>query len=266
MTCTDATIDRLRRRVLTMIAETGSGHPGSSLSCLHCIAVLYFDVMQGVVEHARDRDRFVLSKGHAAPALYAVLEALRVLELGPKDRLREVGSVLQGHPDKARTRGIEASSGSLGQGLSIGVGMALELRRRHIQARTFVLLGDGELQEGQNWEAAGAAAHFGVDSLTAIVDRNGHQHDGPTEDVLALGALADRWRSFGWQVTEVDGHSLQELRFALTQPASRPTAVIAHTVKAHGVPFMQWPQPWHSVRDAAELSAYASTMAGVHDA
>ncbi|MCS7480349.1 transketolase [Umezawaea endophytica] len=255
-------IAELRLRTLGLIADAGSGHPGSSLSCLHILAVAYRRVLRGVVEGDPDRDRFLLSKGHGAPALYVLLEDVGVLPTELARDLREIGSVLQGHPDRLRTPGVEASSGSLGQGLSLGVGLGLGLRRRGSPAHVHVLLGDGELQEGQVWEAAAAASHFGLANLTAVVDRNRHQHDGPTESVLALEPLADRWRAFGWEVDEIDGHDVEEVHDALLTRADRPRAVIAHTAKGYGVPFMEGDSPWHSVEDVALLRGYVRQLVG----
>jgi transketolase len=259
----DAEITVLRRRLLRLIADSGSGHPGSSLSCLHILFALYLLVLRDASTQDEDRDRFVLSKGHAAPALYVLLESTGVLNLAGTDRLRQQGSRLQGHPDRLRTPGVDASSGSLGQGLSVGMGMALGLRRRGSNARVHVLLGDGELQEGQIWEAAGAAAHFRLPNLTAIVDRNRYQHDGGTESVLAVEPLAQRWSAFGWHVTETDGHDIRALVHSLQQRHDRPHAVIAHTRKGFGVPFMEGDPPWHSVKDADLLRRYVRSSAEV---
>lgn len=253
-------IAELRSRVLRLIAEAGSGHPGSSLSCLHILAVAYRRVLRGVGTTDPDRDRFVLSKGHAAPALYVLLQDAGAL---PADRvrdLRRLGSVLQGHPDRLRTPGVEVSSGSLGQGLSMGVGLGLGLRRRGSPAHVHVLLGDGELQEGQVWEAAATAAHFGLTNLTAVVDRNRFQHDGPTESVLSLEPLVDRWQAFGWHADEIDGHDVSEIEDALRSRVGRPQVIVAHTAKGFGVPFMEGDSPWHSVKDAALLRRHVLSL------
>jgi transketolase len=252
----DDDVPRLRLRTLQLIAEAASGHPGSSLSCLHIMAVLYREVLSGVRSWAPHRDRFLMSKGHGAPALYVLLEDAGLLTSHPEDRLREPDSPLQGHPDRLRTPGVEASSGSLGQGLSIGVGLCLGLRWRGSPSHVYVLLGDGELQEGQVWEAAAAAAHFRLTNLTAIVDRNRFQHDGPTESVMALEPLADRWRSFGWHVQEIDGHDVDEIEAAVRNRPRRPSVVIAHTTKGFGVQFMEGDSPWHSVGDVTQLREY----------
>ncbi|KZM75512.1 transketolase [Nocardia terpenica] len=252
----DEALSTLRFQTLTMIADAGSGHPGSSLSCLHILAALFHKVLRGVASQDRDRDRLVLSKGHAAPALYVMLRDIGVLASDDIFGLRSIGSRLQGHPDRLRTPGVEASSGSLGQGLSMGVGLGLGLRHRNSPARVYVLLGDGELQEGQVWEAAALAGHLGLANITAIVDRNRHQHDGPTESISTLEPLADRWQAFGWEVDDVDGHDVQELAAAMVRRNSGPRVLIAHTAKGFGVPFMEGDSPWHSVKDVEVLRRY----------
>lgn len=263
----DDDIAALRLRTLELIAEAGSGHPGSSLSCLHILAVAYRRVLRGLGTADRDRDRFLLSKGHGAPALYVLLRDTGVLSDDLARDLRRLGSVLQGHPDRLRTPGVDASSGSLGQGLSMGVGLGLGLRWRDSAAHVYVLLGDGELQEGQVWEAAAAAAHFGLVNVTAVVDRNRFQHDGSTESVMSLEPLADRWRAFGWHVDEIDGHHVGEIEDALRGRPGKPHAVIAHTAKGFGVPFMEGDSPWHSVKDAALLRRHVQqAAAGGHHA
>ncbi|MFF9397060.1 transketolase [Streptomyces griseoluteus] len=260
MTPTENDVAVLRHRVLQLIANAGSGHPGSSLSCLHILQVLYRQVLRGIREQDEERDRFILSKGHAAPALYACLEEQGLFPESSDRRLREPDSILQGHPDRSRTPGIEASSGSLGQGLSQAVGLALGLGLRRNPAHVYVLLGDGELQEGQVWEAAAAASHYDLANITAIVDRNGYQHDGPTESVMTLEPLAERWRAFGWHVQEIDGHDATSIQAAVLCRPSRPSVVIAHTHKGHGVPFMEGDSPWHSVKDVEQLRQYVQRM------
>ncbi|WAU78284.1 transketolase (plasmid) [Streptomyces sp. Qhu-G9] len=260
MTDTENDVTDLRHRVLKLIAAAGSGHPGSSLSCLHILQVLYRQVLRGIREQDEQRDRFLLSKGHAAPALYVCLEEQGLFPEDGDRRLREPDSILQGHPDRLRTPGVEASSGSLGQGLSQAVGLALGMRLRDNPAHIYVLLGDGELQEGQVWEAAAAASHYNLRNITAIVDRNRHQHDGPTEAVMALEPLADRWRAFGWHVQEIDGHDGPSIKTAALARPCGPSVVIAHTHKGHGVPFMEGDSPWHSVRDADLLRRYVRQL------
>jgi transketolase len=206
-------VRKVKRLVLTMIHEAGSGHPGGSLSCVDILTVLFFKVMRHNPKNPawRDRDRFVLSKGHAAPALYAVLSEAGYFPSGELKRLRKFGSILQGHPDRKLTPGVEVSTGSLGQGLSVACGMALANRLDRRKSRVFVLLGDGECDEGQVWEAAMAAAHFKLENLIAVVDRNGMQIDGPTEKVMSIEPLAAKWKSFGWNVIQVGGHDIRSI-------------------------------------------------------
>ncbi len=235
---------QLRRHIVRMTGKAGSGHPGGSLSAADIITALYFRVLRHDPANPRwaDRDRFILSKGHAAPALYAALVESGYLNACELDTLRTVGSCLQGHCDATTTTGVEMSSGSLGQGLSFGVGVALAGRLDRKDYRVYVLLGDGECDEGQVWEAAMAAAHYKVDSLVAIVDHNEQQIDGWNKDVMNLEPLPDKWQAFGWHVLEVNGHDLTRLIEALEaakRVKGRPTAIIAHTIKGKGVSFME---------------------------
>lgn len=246
---------RLRRHVVAMTTEANSGHPGGSLSAVDILATLYFQVLRYDPGDPKwpDRDRFVLSKGHAAPALYATLAEAGFFPVPELMSLRRLGSRLQGHVDMNSTPGIEMSAGSLGQGLSATVGMAIAARLDERPCRVYALLGDGECDEGQVWEAAAAAAHFKVggqalDNLCAIVDRNRQQLDGWTEDILHLEPLIDRWRAFGWYVIQADGHDLVQLREAFDQAArvrGRPTVIIAKTVKGKGVSFMEHNLEYH---------------------
>ncbi|WP_334111009.1 transketolase [Thermodesulfitimonas autotrophica] len=239
----------IRQDVIRMLATAGSGHPGGSLSAVEILTALYFQVLRVDPRQPDDpeRDRFILSKGHACPALYATLAERGFFPLSWLEDLRRLGSPLQGHPDMRKVPGVEMSTGSLGQGLSVGVGMALAGRLRESGYRVYVLLGDGECQEGQVWEAAMAAAHYRLRNLVAIVDRNGLQIDGPTEEVLALEPLADKWKAFGWSVITVNGHDFGELfsAFESVGYARRPTAIIARTVKGKGVSFMESQVDWH---------------------
>lgn len=239
----------IRRHIVNMIAEVGSGHPGGSLSAVEILTTLYFGVMKidPNVPNDPERDRFILSKGHAAPVLYATLAERGYFAVETLSSFRRLGSPLQGHPDMRKVPGVEMSTGSLGQGLSVGVGMALGARLDHRYCRVYVLLGDGECQEGQIWEAAMAAGHYQLNNLVAIVDRNGLQIDGSTETVMTLSPLAQKWRAFGWNVVEVDGHSFSELFQALDSVAyaHKPTAIIARTVKGKGVTFMEGAVEWH---------------------
>ena len=241
---------RIRRHVLEMTTLAGSGHPGGSLSCVDVIVALYFHVMRHDPKNPSwpNRDRFVLSKGHAAPTLYAALAEAGYVPLDELKTLRKLGSPLQGHPDRNRVPGIENSSGSLGHGLAIANGMAAAAKIDGEDHRVYVLLGDGECQEGLVWEAAMFTAHYKLDNLTAVVDRNGLQIDGPTERVMSLEPLADKWRAFGWHVIEVDGHDIAAIINALEEAKrvkGRPTVVIAHLIKGRGVSFMEWVASFH---------------------
>lgn len=241
---------QLRRDILTMIHRAGSGHPGGSLSVLDILVVLYYKVMQIDPHNYLDpqRDRLVLSKGHACPALYAVLADRGFFPAGHLKTLRQVGSLLQGHPDMRKTPGVEMSTGSLGQGLSAANGMALAARLGKARWRVYAILGDGEIQEGQIWEAALTAAHYRLDNLTAFLDYNGLQIDGWHRDVMSLEPVAEKWRSFGWHTLEVDGHDYASLLEAVRRAQMNkgaPTMIIAHTVKGKGVSFMENQIDWH---------------------
>lgn len=254
---------RLRRGILTMVDGAKGGHPGSSLSAADAIAVLYHRLMRDGGDDPWERDRFFLSKGHAAPALYAALVLEGVLPHDVLGRLRALGSPLQGHPDPRFIPALEAPSGSLAQGASIAVGAALGLWRRGSLARVYALLGDGECQEGQIWEAAGFAAHQGLANLTFLIDRNGLQHDAAVDAIWGRTDLAEVWRAFGWDVFVVDGHNHEALEAALRgTPGTRPTAVIANTVKGKGVPFMENNIDWHSVHDPGRLAEALAHVGG----
>ena len=254
----------MRADIVRMIAEAGSGHPGGSLSCADILAALYFG---GVLEHDPEnpewegRDRFILAKGHAAPALYAALAQAGYIPREELATLRKLGSRLQGHPDSNQVPGVEVSTGSLGQGLSIAAGAAAGLRLDGAPQTVFALLGDGECQEGQVWEAAMFAAHRKLDNLVAIVDRNGLQIDGRTCDVCDPGDLGAKFAAFGWDVDEADGHDLDALVAVLGAAKAgrdgRPHAVIARTVKGKGVPFMENEAGWHGKAPNAEQAAEA---------
>lgn len=244
---------QLRIDVLQMIFTAQSGHPGSSLSCVDLIATLWFSRLRHTPLDPEwaDRDRFVLSKGHAAPALYAVLMEAGYIDKTEISTLRSVHSHLQGHPASRYIKGVDVSTGSLGQGLSCGVGMALGHRLDHRNSRVWVLMGDGELQEGNVWEAVMSAAHHKVSRLTAIVDRNRLQIDGSTESVKALGEVAPKFEAFGWNVLEVDGHDFNALNAAFqkanewAETTDKPTCIVANTVKGKGVSFMENQAGWH---------------------
>ncbi|MDO8491566.1 MAG: transketolase [Dehalococcoidia bacterium] len=234
----------LRRHIINITGRAGSGHPGGSLSAADIVAALYFKVLRHNPSDPkwRERDRFILSKGHAAPLLYAALAEGGYFPVQELETVRQINSRLQGHADKTVTPGVEMSSGSLGQGISFGIGAALAARLDSLPYRVYVLLGDGECDEGQVWEAAMAAAHFKMDNLTAIVDRNEIQLDGWTEEIMNLEPFADKWRAFGWNVVEINGHSISEILDAFEKAKSfqgRPSVIIAHTVKGKGVSFME---------------------------
>ena len=241
---------KLRRDIISMIYEAGSGHPGGSLSVLDILVLLYYKVMRIDATALRypDRDRLILSKGHACPALYAVLADKGFFPADELKRLRKIGSFLQGHPDMRKTPGIEMSSGSLGQGLSVANGMALAARLESSMRRVFVILGDGEIQEGQVWEAAMTSAHYRLDNLTAFLDFNGLQIDGWVRDVKSPEPLLEKWKSFGWYTLEVDGHDYRSLMEGINRAFSNkgsPTMIIARTVKGKGVSFMENQVDWH---------------------
>jgi transketolase len=249
----------IRRTSLAMVHRAGLGHPGGDLSAADILAVLYFDVLryQPSRPNLADRDRFILSKGHCSGALYATLARAGFF---PEQDLRSYMmplSSLNGHPDRNKVAGVEANTGPLGHGLPIAVGMALGAKMDHAAWRTFVLTGDGELQEGSNWEAAMAASHRQLDNLTLIVDRNRLQQGDATERTVSLEPLHDRWQAFGWSVVDIDGHDVIALRDVLRGvPATpgRPTCVIAHTHKGRGVSFMEDKVEWHHrVPTPAEL-------------
>ncbi len=233
-----------------MLAKAGSGHPGGSLSATDLIVALYY----GKLNHDpnkpnwQDRDRFILSKGHGCPALYATLAERGYFPVSELDTLRQFGSILQGHPDMKRTPGIEISSGSLGQGLSVGLGMAFAGRLDGKAYRVYVMLGDGEIEEGQVWEAAMAAGHYKLDNICAIIDHNGLQIDGTIYDILSAEPIPDKWRSFGWHVIEINGHDFQQILDAYDEAEAtkgKPTAILANTIKGKGVSFMENRVEWH---------------------
>jgi transketolase len=241
---------RIRRNSLRMVHRARMGHPGSDLSCADILAVLYFHVLRLRPESPRDpdRDRFVLSKGHASAALYATLAERGFFPPEELDTFMQPMSRLNGHPDRNKVPGVEANTGPLGHGLPIAVGMAAAAKLDKARWRTFVLTGDGELQEGSNWEAIMAASHLRLDNLTAIVDRNRLQQGDATEKTVTLEPLAERWGAFGWGVVNVDGHDVEALINAFEElPAvqGRPTCVIAQTHKGRGVSFIEDRVEWH---------------------
>lgn len=250
----------VRRDILEIIHRAGSGHPGGSLSAVEILVALYWEVLRHDPANPGwpGRDRLILSKGHGAPALYSVLARRGYFPREELNTLRQFGSILQGHPDSKRTPGVEVSTGSLGQGLSVGVGLALGAKVTGHNYRVFVVLGDGECDEGQVWEAAMSAAHYRLDNLTAVIDFNGVQLDGPTRDIMQLDPFREKWAAFGWQVEVADGHDLEDLTTTLARrPSDRPKAVVARTVKGCGVSFMEGKYQWHGGAPNAEELAQA---------
>jgi transketolase len=239
-----AVAKRIRRHIVTIIGNAGSGHPGGSLSAVDIVTTLYWKVLRHKPADPGwpDRDRFILSKGHAAPMLYSVLAECGYFPVEELLTLRKIDSRLQGHTDRRVTPGVEMSSGSLGQGLSFGIGVALAARLDGRDYCTYVLLGDGECDEGQVWEAAMAAAHFKIDNLVAIVDKNGLQIDGRTREIMNTDPMEKKWAAFRWHVIEVNGHDLADLAEAFEKAKTikgQPTVLIAETVKGKGVSFME---------------------------
>ncbi|RJE47465.1 MULTISPECIES: transketolase [unclassified Dehalobacter] len=241
---------RIRQDIIEMLLKAKSGHPGGSLSAADILAVLYFRIMN--IDPANpgwsERDRFVLSKGHAAPVLYAALAEKGYFSREELQHLRQTGHFLQGHPDMKKVPGVDMSTGSLGQGISAAVGMALAGKMDQKTYKVYCLVGDGEMNEGLVWEAAMAAAHYQLDNLIGILDFNGLQIDGATEKVMNSSPLADKWRAFGWNVLEINGHDIQALTDTLEaakQVQGKPTMIIAKTIKGKGVSFMENQAGWH---------------------
>jgi len=241
---------KIRRHIIDMVYAAGSGHPGGSLSSTDVLTALYFQHMRHDPKNPKwdRRDRLVMSKGHCCPALYACLAETGYFPVEDLKTLRKTGSYLQGHPDMKKTPGVEFNGGSEGQGLSGAVGMALAAKLDGSRHRVYCIVGDGECQAGMIWEAAAAASHFRLDNLTAILDRNGLQIDGPTEEIMSIEPIAERWKAFGWYVIEIDGHNLREILDALNKAnriTGRPTMIIAHTVKGKGVSYMEGTLSFH---------------------
>jgi transketolase len=244
------TSNEARRWILRMLTEAGSGHPGGSLSCIDIITTLFFREMKTDPKNPlwEDRDRFVLSKGHAVPALYATLGLKGYFPLEQTLSLRKLGSPFQGHPDRLRMAAVEACTGSLGQGLSIAQGMALAARLDKKDARVYCLIGDGETQEGQIWEAAMSIPMHRVTNLCAFLDLNKFQIDGPVKDVMDLGAVEKKFEAFGWNTLRIDGHNFEQIWNALEKArreTARPTMIVADTIKGKGVSFMEDVLKWH---------------------
>ncbi|HHU31840.1 MAG TPA: transketolase [Clostridia bacterium] len=240
----------VRADIVKMTAAAGSGHPGGSLSSVELLTALYFNVLNHRPEEPNwpDRDRFILSKGHVCPVLYSVMARTGDFPVEELMTLRKFGSRLQGHPNVKALPGLESSSGSLGQGLSIANGLALAAKLNNKSYRVYCLMGDGELQEGQIWEAAMTAPHYGLDNVCAIVDYNNLQIDGKCDEVMGINPLAKKWESFNWHVIEIDGHDLAQVLKAYEEAANhkeQPSVIIAHTTKGKGVSFMENVAGWH---------------------
>ncbi len=243
---------KLRKHIVRMTGLAKSGHPGGSLSAADIVAVLFFHKMRLDPKnpHWAGRDIFILSKGHATPVLYAALAEAGFFPVEELEDFRKLSSHLQGHPDRLMTPGVEMSTGSLGQGLSVANGVALAFKLDRSPRRVYVLIGDGEMQEGQIWEAAMTASHYGLDNLTAIVDYNGLQIDGPVNEIKTVEPVADKWRAFGWEVREIDGHNIRQIIEALDWAEGvkgKPAVIIAKTVKGKGVSFMEGKVKFHGV-------------------
>ncbi|MEG0135600.1 MAG: transketolase [Cetobacterium sp.] len=248
---------KIRKDIVQMICKAKSGHPGGSLSAADIVTALYFSEMNIDPKNPKmeGRDRFVLSKGHAAPVLYSALAEKGYFNRELLDTLRAYGSPLQGHPDMKKVPGIEISTGSLGQGLSVANGMALSARISGENYRTYVLMGDGELQEGQVWEAAMTAAHYKLDSVCAFVDSNNLQIDGNVDKIMGINPLDKKWEAFGWNVIQIDGHNFEEILGALDkarETKGQPTVIIANTTKGKGVSFMENVCGFHGVAPTVE--------------
>jgi len=248
----------LRRDVVLSIGVGNAGHLGGSFSSADIMAALYFHKMHHDPKNPKmpNRDRFLLSKGHAAILQYAALAESGYFSIDELNNTKAIGSMLQGHPDVIRTPGIEAGTGSLGQGLSIGLGMALGLKLDMLSAKVYVICGDGELTEGQNWEAIMAAASFKANNLVAIVDKNGLMAQGRIEERFNIGCIRSKFLSFGWEATEINGHDMKEILSALDQAGSikgKPTVIIANTVKGKGASFAENRPEFHNAPLSAEL-------------
>ncbi|MEW6095563.1 MAG: transketolase [bacterium] len=247
----------IRRWIIKMLTEAGSGHPGGSLSCTDIITALYFKIMNHRPNEPKwpERDRFVLSKGHSCPTLYAALALSGYFPTSELMQLRKLDSFLQGHTDMLATPGVEMSSGSLGQGLSVAGGMALAGKLSNKKFTVYVVLGDGEIQEGQIWEAAMACAHYKLDNLCAFLDYNKLQIDGLIAEVMSIEPVVDKFKAFGWHTIEIDGHNMKEIIQATNEAKNtkdKPTMVIAHTIKGKGVSFMEGKVGYHGVAPTKE--------------
>lgn len=244
--------NELRKDIIETVYSAGSGHPGGSLSIIDIVTYLYFEKMNidSKEPNMENRDKFVLSKGHAAPAQYVALAEKGFFDKEELKNLRQLGSILQGHPDAKKCPGVEVSTGSLGQGFSNACGIALGNKLNNVDSKVYVVLGDGEIQEGIVWEAAMSAVQFKLDNLIAIIDENGIQLDGRTEEIMNVDRLKERWESFGWNVVECDGHDFDEIDKAfasLEDNKGKPSIILAKTIKGKGVSFMEDNPDWHGM-------------------
>lgn len=256
------TANESRKIILKMLTEAGNGHPGGSLSAIDLITALYFNEMKHDPKNPKwtDRDYFVLGKGHGVPALYATLAQAGYFDVSECMTLRKLGSRMQGHPDRTRLDSLEASTGSLGQGLSIAQGYAMAARLDKKDSRVYCIIGDGESQEGQVWEAAMSISKYKLSNLCIILDENRYQIDGTVKEVMDLEPVMDKWKAFGFNTIEIDGHNMDEILKALKaarEEKSRPTFIRAHTVKGKGVSFMENNNHWHGVSPTKEELAKA---------
>jgi transketolase len=247
----------LRIEILKMLTEAGSGHTGGSLSAADIVTALYFYKMRHNPKDPKwkERDRFILSKGHAAPLLYAALALSGYFDKQLLKTLRKLGSPLQGHPCSKTLPGVEISTGSLGQGLSIANGIAMGLKLNRLSSRVYCLLGDGEIQEGQIWEAAMTAAHYRLDNLCAIIDNNGLQIDGQCSDVMSIEPIVNKWEAFGWHVIDINGHDMKAILGAFDEAERvklKPTMIVARTVKGKGVSFFEGKVQYHGIAPTRE--------------
>ena len=254
--------NQLRIDMIEALAAAGSGHPGGSLSATEIITVLYFDKMNVDPQNPADpdRDRFVLSKGHAAPALYAALAERGFFPREELLRLRKLDSHLQGHPNMGDTPGVDMSTGSLGQGLSVANGMALAGRLDHKDYWVYCIMGDGEIEEGQVWEAAMSAGHYGLDHVIAFVDHNGLQIDGSNDQVMTVMPIVDKFEAFGWDAVSIDGHDMDAIAAAIERAKTvkgKPSVIVCETVKGKGVSYMENQVGWHGVAPNAEQAERA---------
>ncbi len=259
----------VRIEILKMLTLARSGHTGGSLSAADIVTALYFFKMRHRPEDPgwRERDRFILSKGHAAPLLYAVLAMSGYFDKSMLNTLRKLGSPLQGHPCSRVLPGVEISTGSLGQGLSVSNGIAMGLKMDNLSSRVYCLLGDGEIQEGQVWEAAMTAAHYRLDNLCAVIDLNGLQIDGPVSKVKAIEPVASKWAAFGWNIIDIDGHNMEEILEAFDEAETvkgKPSVILAHTIKGKGVSFFEGKVEYHGIAPTPEELEKALEELGAH--